>query len=116
MDDRYNIDALLCGELWDDFDHLVNVDELHPRFQILRVVVPDEFGLNGTTEKCANTLIMFLDENVVSCDAKVRFEYSELPALEGMAVSERRLLRDVEFEARPVKANRLSNGLDVGLF
>jgi hypothetical protein len=45
MDDKYNIDALLCGELWDDFDHLVNVDELHPRFQILRVFVPDEFGL-----------------------------------------------------------------------
>jgi hypothetical protein len=61
-------------------------------------------------------LIVFLNENVASCDAKARLEYSELPALEGMAVPSCRLLRNVEFEAGPIKADRLSNGLDVGLF
>jgi len=50
----------LCGKLRDDFDHLIDVDELYPRLQVLLVVMPNERRLLGSAKESARALVMFL--------------------------------------------------------
>ena len=108
--------VLLCGELWKDIDHRINVDELNPGLQILGVVVPDECRLLCPPKECASALIVLLDQDITTCDSKARLEYTELPALKRVTVALHCFRMNIEFEARPVEAYRLSDSLDVGLF
>ena len=63
-----------------------------------------------------DALVALLDEDAPALDAEVGLVQPELPAGERLAVAAARLLGYVELEAGPVKADRLTNRLDVGRF
>jgi hypothetical protein len=103
----------LIGELGNDIGHLVNVDELDPRLEVLVIILPHELGVGRAAEVRGDTLVALLDEYTPTLNAEVGLVQAELPAGERLAVPATRLLGYVELEARPVKADRLSNRFDV---
>jgi len=104
------------GELGYDIRHLVDVDELDPGFEVFVVVLPHELGVVCSAKMGRNTLVALLDDNLTALDPKMGLVQSKLPTCEWLAVATARLLGDVELEAGPVKADRLTNRLDVGRF
>jgi len=110
------MDSLSIGELWYDVGHLVDVDELDPRLEILVVVLPHELGVGRPAEMSRDALVALLDEDAAALDAEVGLVQAELPAGEGLAVAAAGLLGYVELEAGPVEADRLAYRLDVGRF
>lgn len=103
----------LVGELGYDICHLVDVDELDPRFEVFIVVLPDELGVGCSAKVSGDTLVALLDEHATTLDAKVGFVQPELPTGKRLAVATTGLLGNVELETGPVKADRLTNRLDV---
>ena len=61
-------------------------------------------------------LVALLEENATALNAEMGLVQSELPTCERLAIATARLLRDVELETRPVKADRLTNRFNVGCF
>jgi hypothetical protein len=108
------VDCLSIGELGYDVGHLVDVDELDPRLEILVVVLPHELGVGRPAEMSRDALVALLDEDATALDAEVGFVQAELPAGEGLAVAAAGLLGYVELEAGPVETDRLAYRLDVG--
>ena len=103
----------LIGEFGNDIGHLVNVDELDPRLEVLVIVLPHELGVGRPAEVRGDTLVALLDEDAPALNAEVGLVQAKLPAGKRLAVPATRLLGYVELEARPIKADRLSNRLDV---
>ena len=106
----------LVSELGYDIRHLVNVDELDPRFEIFIVVLPDELGVGCPTKMGRDALVALLEENTPALNAEMGLVQSELPTCERLAIAAASLLRDVELESGPVKADRLTNRFNVGCF
>ena len=103
----------LVGELWDDVGHLVDVDELDPRLEVLVVVLPHELGVRGPAEVRRHALVALLDEDAAPLHAQVRLVQPELPAGQRLPVPAARLLRYVELEPGPIEPDRLPDRLDV---
>jgi len=106
----------LVGELGYDIRHLVDVDELNPRFEIFIVVLPDELGVGCPTKMGRNALVALLDENASTLNTQMGFVQSELPTCKRLTIATARLLGNVELETGPVKADRLTNRFNVGRF
>jgi hypothetical protein len=106
----------LVGKLGYDIRHLIDVDELDPGFEIFIVILPDELGVGCPTKMGRDTLVALLDDNATALNAEMGLVQSELPACERLAIAAARLLGDVELEAGPVKADRLTNRFNVGRF
>ncbi len=105
---------LSVGELWYDIRHLVNVDELNPGFEIFIAILPYELGVGCPAKMCGDALVALLVENPTALDTKMGLVQSELPTRERLAIATTSLLGDVELETGPVKADGLTNRLDVG--
>ena len=106
----------LVSEFGYDIRHLVNVDELDPGFEIFIVVLPDELGVGCPTKMGGDALVALLEENATALNAEMGLVQSELPTREWLAIATARLLRDVELETGPVKADRLTDRFNVGRF
>ena len=49
-------DPLGC-QLWNDLDHLIDIDKLYPSFQVLCIVVPYKLGLLRSPKERTRALI-----------------------------------------------------------
>lgn len=107
---------VLVGELGYDIRHLVDVDELDPRFEIFVGVLPDELGVGRPAKMGRDALVALLDEDPAALHAEVGLVQPELPPGERLPVAAARLLGDVELEPGPVEADRLADRFDVGRF
>jgi hypothetical protein len=88
----------LRGQFGDYFDHLVNIDELHPSLQILLVIMPNELRLLASAEEGTRALIRLLHDPVGTPYAKLRFEHAKLPAIQRVVVPASGFLGDIELE------------------
>jgi len=107
---------ILRSKFWDNFDHLVDIDKLDPAVQLFCRIIEDEPRVVGAPEKRDDTFILLVDELITSSHAERRSPYAKLPPRQGVAIAHCSTLWDVELEARIVKANRVSDRFDVGLF
>lgn len=105
----------LCSQFRNDFDHLVNVDELYPALQFLLAVVPYELRLPASTEKGASTLVGLLNDSSWAQHTKLGLEQPEFPSFQRMIISASGLLRDIEFQTGHVETHRLTDRLDVSM-
>ena len=71
----------LSGQLWNDLDHLINIDKLHPSLQILCIIMPNKLGLFRPPKKRTRALIRFFNHRPTPLDAKLGFEHTEFPTL-----------------------------------
>ena len=95
---------------------MVNVQKLHPAFQLLLVLVKHEFAVGYATEESDYALVLFFHQLRSTGDAKARAEDTELPSGNGMSISAGGAVIQIKFEPRPVEANRLAYGADVCIF
>ena len=104
------------SQLWYDFDHLVDINELHPSLQVFLVVVPNELRLLASAEERTCALVRLLHDPVCSPHAKLRLEYAKLPSIQWVVISAGRFFRNIKLETGQVEANWLTNRFDVSLF
>ena len=71
----------LCRQLWNDLDHLIDIDELHPSLQVLCVVVPDKLGLFRPPKERTRALIRLFDHRPAALHPELGFEHAEFPTL-----------------------------------
>lgn len=95
---------------------MVDVNELDPGFEIFIGVLPYELGVGRPTKMGRDALVALLDENPTALNAEMGFVQSKLPTCERLTIAAARLLRDVELETGPVKADRLTDRFNVGCF
>lgn len=106
----------LSRQLWNDLDHLIDVDKLYPSLQILGVIIPYKLGLLGAPKEGARALIRLLNDGPAPLDPELGLEHPEFPALERVVVPACTLVGDIEFETRPIEPAGLADGFDVGCF
>src|ERR1700677_3269949 len=106
----------LRSQFGDDFDHLIDIDELHPSLQVLLVIVPNKFRLLASAEESTSALIGLLHDPICTPHTKLRFEHAKLPSIQRVVVPTSGFRRNVELETGQVEADWLADRFDVSLF
>jgi hypothetical protein len=106
----------LRRQLWNDLDHLIDIDKLYPSFQVLCIIVPYKLGLFRAPKKGTRALIRLFDHRPAALHAELGLEHPEFPTLQRVVVPARALVGDVELEPGPVESARLAYRFDVGRF
>jgi len=65
-----DLTKLIC-EFGDNIGHLVNINELDPRFQVLAIVLPDEFRVCGASEVSGDALVRLLYHDTLTLNAEL---------------------------------------------
>lgn len=100
-----------------DRHELIWRQELHPRLQLFRVLLPDEVDVVNASEEGGRALIaLFFCCAIRPLHLDICLPHAELPAYELLAVARRGHMRYVEVESGVVKPEWLTDGADVGLF